>query len=205
VDRIVLLTADMALRLAKILFNEIQPPADFKRVSPLRVEDRDDMWFVTGNGDNGRNQPPDMAHDQMKNETFYMNVFKRDSEVVNLGVSAELVVPPEIEEQMRAEARAYRGGPTEFSKDPFGKDARDLYIQQLIHGGIINSVNAATRFGALIFEYQFSLRLEQFRNLRAEEVDGLWHVYADVEGRSAEIVFRRSNAQVISLDLRPPK
>jgi hypothetical protein len=200
---IVLGKSEMALRLAEILLRDTQGLEEFQRVAPLRVEDRDDMWFVTGNGDNGRNQPPDVAHDQLTNETFYMHVVKRDSEVVNFGINAQIAFSPGMETQIRAELRAYRGDLAEISKDRFGKDRRDLYFQEFLYGGVVNSTGAAIQFAELIFDSRFALAAHPIQNLRADLVDGIWHVSGRTDGGSAELVFRRSNAQVISLAVRP--
>lgn len=206
-DQIMLPTPEMALEFAKILATETFPPDVFERLAPLHVEDRDDMWFATGNGDDGRNQPHTSTGFHLKDETFYMHVFKKDSEVVNFGINAHIAVPPNMQslydEKMRAEMRSYRGDLSELRRDRFSKDARDLQYSELLYGGIINSNKAANRFGALIFRNHFASMNPQILEPRTELVDGIWHVYANAEQQRAELVFRRYNAQVLSLDLRP--
>src|ERR1700748_921277 len=195
----------MALRLAEILLVESHGTEEFCRVAPLRVEDRGDMWFVTGDGDKGHNQPPDLVHDQLKNEIFYMHVAKKDSEVVNFGINVQMVLMPQVEAQIRAKLQLKNSESLPLFRDEFPKDLRNLFIEEMLHGGIINTNDAAIQFGELIFENHFPAKFRAAKNFRAELLDGIWHVTNRLEGQSVELVFRRSNAQVISLDLRPPK
>jgi hypothetical protein len=199
----ILRTPEMALRLAELLFDETQHAMKLEWFSPLKVEDRDDMWRVRGKIDPNFKLPPDVLDDQLENQIFETFVVKADAEVINPGITAAIKMSPELKAQIRAELEAQRGKPlTIFSEKP-DKNGYLLDFYKWIDGGIINSPKAANRFGAIIFENHFDLSTERFSKMQAEEVDGLWHVYGQASGRSAELVFRRSNAQVISLDLRP--
>ncbi len=198
-------TPEMAIRLAEILFPETNGADELQWFLPFRAEDDDDVWFVTGNGDGIHKRPPDPFNDQFENESFYLHVAKADAEVKDVGVEAGMKLLPEAKAQIRALIEAER----KESSVPRARRSRDyrddLFWSTILRGGVINSSKAAIQFGELIFENHFDLRPDKLQKMYAEEVDGLWHVYGDTDGRSAELVFRRSNAQVISLDLRPAK
>ena len=199
----ILRTPEMVLRLAEILFGETQPGSRFEWFSPFKVEDDEGVWSVSGRVDPSRTLPPDAFDDQLENPIFHMHVVNVDAEVKDVGITVGMKLPPDLKAQIRA-AIAAEGDELRKSREQRSREyLPDLSLCDVHYGGIINSTGAAIRFGELIFENQFSLRPEKVRKVRAEEVDGLWHVYGDLDGRRAELVFRRFNAQVLSLDLRP--
>ncbi len=202
-DQPVLRTPDMALRLAKILFGETQATMKLDWFSPLKVEDEDDIWFVSGRVDPTRTLPPDAMDDQLENPIFHMHVVKADSEVKDVGISYGMKLPPEVKAQIRAVLEAEGKTLSDVHAKRSREYSPDIWLNEVVHGGIINSTDAAIRFGELLFENHFSSESRQFQKIRAELVDGIWHVYGRTDASSAELVFRRSNAQVISLDLRP--
>ncbi|MGO9007616.1 MAG: hypothetical protein ACLQIQ_08585 [Beijerinckiaceae bacterium] len=193
----------MALRVAEILFVESRGADELQWFLPFKAEDIGDEWFVTGHGDGIHKRPPDPFHDQFVDEAFQMRVVKTDAEVRDFGFTAGLNLHPEVKAQIRATLEAGGNWPPSFPARNSPDTSEVFSLMVMANGGIINSTDAAIRFGELLFENHLYLRPEQFRKLRAEEVDGLWHVYGNADGRGAELVFRRSNAQVISLDLRP--
>ncbi|MGP0057840.1 MAG: hypothetical protein ACLPID_00925 [Beijerinckiaceae bacterium] len=199
----ILRTPDTALRLAEILFVETIGADELQWFLPFKVENNGAEWFVTGHGDDIHKRPPDPFHDQFVDEAFQMQVVKADAEVKDFGITAGLNIPPEVKAQIRATLEAEGKWPPSFPAQTSSATLEAFSIMVMANGGIINSTGAAIRFGELLFENHFSLQPKQFRKLHAEEVEGLWHIYGRADGQSAELVFRRSNAQVISLDLRP--
>jgi hypothetical protein len=202
-DRIILQNPAMALRLAEILFSETQVPRKLEWFKPLKVEDQDEVWFVSGNVDPKRRLPPEIFGDQEENPIFGMYVAKTDSEVKDINISIGIKLPPEV----KAEIRGALEAEGRKASDVVPKKPRDyspgLWICEALHGGVINSTDAAIQFAELVFDGRFALAAHPIQNLRAELVDGIWHVSGRTDGGSAELVFRRSNAQVISLDVLP--
>ena len=201
--QMILQTSTMALELAKILFGETQPTMKLEWFTPLRVEEEDDLWSLSGRVDQNRKLPPGALDDQLENPIFHMHVVKADSEVKDVGISVGMKLPPEAKAQIRAQLEGEGITWSDLQAHQPQSYAPEIWLNTALHGGIINSKEAAIQFGELIFESHFSLQRSKIQNLRTELLDGIWHLTGVANKQSAELVFRRSNAQVISLDLRP--
>ena len=203
--KIILDEPEIALRFARLLFIEIRGADELQWFLPFYAEDEQDLWHVSGRGDGVHKRPPDAFHDQFENECFYMHVAKIDAEVKDIGVQSGMKLAPETKAQIRSLLQS--GGKNSPAIDvPRPREfLPDISVLEMLRGGLINSSETAAEFGKILFEGQFAIREERLQNLRCEQIDGLWHVYAEAEGQSAELVFRRSNAQVLSLDLRSGK
>jgi hypothetical protein len=199
----ILRTSEMALRLAEVLFDETQPTRKFEWFSPFTLEDGDGIWFVSGKVDPKVTLSPDASDDQLEDPVFHMYVAKADSEVKGMSVSFSMKLSPELKAQMRAVLEAEGNQPLARRAKRSRDYMEDISVFGMLYGGIINSSRAAIRFGELVFENNLGLEPQKFRKMHAEEVEGFWHVFGVADDKSAELVFRRFNAQVISLDMRP--
>ena len=202
-DQLILRNPEIVLRLAILLFGEIRDADELQFFLPFSVADVGGLWQVMGRRQAAQKSRSDEFEDQFENEIFYMQVAKADAEVSDLCVEAVMKLPP----QMEAQSRTALENTPEVPADPGARRPTEsssyLWLYQLMRGGIINSSESAIKFAKILFERQFSPDAENLRNIRCKESGDLWHVHAEAEGRSAELVFRRSNAQVLSLDLRP--
>jgi hypothetical protein len=202
-NQIVLPTPAMALDLAQILFRETQSVMKLEWFSPLKVQDQGDIWFLSGKVDPNLALPADAMDDQFENPIFHMHVVKTDSEVKDIGISYGMKLPPAIKAHIRATLDAEGITLSDLRAKQPGGYCPDIWLNELLHGGTINSSDAAFKFGELIFDNHLPSPRVQTQNMRAELNDGIWHVTGQTQGRRAELAFRRSNAQVISLDLQP--
>jgi hypothetical protein len=200
-DRILIQNPEMCLRLAQILFGELQPWMKLEWFEPLTVCDENEFWFLTGTIDSHRELPLDEIDEQFVNQTFSVRVKKTDAEVIDVGVTACPKMPPEVEAQVRTILEARRKSDSDATPD--GPSDNTLWMNQFLHGGIINSNEAAIQFAKLIFENYFSLEAENLEDMHAELSDGVWRVTGQSDRAKAEIVFARDNARVTSLNLLP--
>lgn len=194
---IILKTPDMALRFAEILFYETQAPRQLAWFHPLTVEDQDDIWSVSGWPDPNWEPPLHLFDDQLENFSFYMHVVKQDAEVKDCGIGAAPKLPPEAWAQFRAVLEAEGETVDSLRRKMPRSYAPDIWMNEVLHGGVINSTDAAVRFGQLVFENHVTPMGDQIKEMRAELIDGIWRVHGRMQSAQAKLVPRRENAQVI--------
>jgi hypothetical protein len=192
----VLKTPEMARSLAKIVLEESRGSKGLSQFSSLNVDDLKDMWVIWA-------KTQFIEDPYLENESFYLRVFKQTAEILNVGVVANFKFSPEMKEMIGEErkADAHPAAVTLY------EDARsDLQMEIFLNGGVIRSKEAACRFGELALAAELPDTYRQSDPLYAEEIDGLWHVSgrrvgsAHAQSGRFEMIFRRTNAQVVSIN-----
>jgi hypothetical protein len=196
----VLKTPEMARNFAEFILRETRGSKGSTHYPELNVIDLNETWVVLG--------PARFTEDPfLENETFYVRVMKKDAEILNVGVNANFKLSPEMKEAFARARDAQGPRPPETLASFFDNGRPDLQMTIFLNGGVINSVEAACRLGAMILASERPDSNRQFLPLSAQEIDGQWHVIGERAGAPHsdsdrfEMVFRRANGQVTSLHL----
>lgn len=159
---------------------------------PLHVEDRGDSWLVTGT-------PYTRPYANfMMSDMFFR---KDTAEVIGIGSHGRLPTTADkkaywLQYMSQAEYDRVFGPPTRF--EPNG--IHEIYLA--LGGGLINTPADAASYAAVLLRTRPSSTNLRADDLRAVEIDGVWHVTKTAEGAAHELLrFSRKTGKVLSGDL----